>query len=288
MTTTINIPRPDTRARTGVCGVPDGAAPHLSIIVPAYNEEKRLPRSLERLERYVARLDRAVEVVVVENGSTDGTGDVVRDFQRRMPYLRLLHEASPGKGGAVRRGMLAATGRYLMFCDADFSMPVEEIDRFLAVLDTGAPIVIASRELPASRRHDEPARRHVMGRVYNRIVRALVVGGIDDTQCGFKAFQRPVGRDLFGLQRTRGWAFDAEILYLAQRRGYAVHQVPIDWYYDGDSRVQHLSDSLAMLGETLRIRAYAALRLYRRRRPATVPAAEPMTGARESGLPGLV
>ena len=104
-----------------------------------------------------------------------------------------------------------------------------------------------------------------MGRVYNRVVRALVVGGIADTQCGFKAFQRPVARDLFGLQRTGGWAFDAEILYLARRRGYAVHQVPIDWYYDDDSRVQHLSDSLAMFGETLRIRAYAALRLYRRR-----------------------
>ncbi len=241
--------------------------PGLSIIVPAYNEEMRLPRCLEHLAGYIAGLDRAIDVIVVENGSTDGTANVVRSYQRTMPYLRLVQVAGRGKGWAVRAGMLAGTGDYLMFCDADFSMPVNDIDRFLAVLDDGAPIVIASRELPSSRRYDEPARRHAMGRLYNRVVQALVIDGIDDTQCGFKAFQRPVARDLFGLQRTPGWAFDAEILYLARRRGYAVSQLPIDWYYDGDSRVRQMSASLSMIGETLRIRAYAALHLYGRQRP---------------------
>jgi len=238
--------------------------PRLSIVIPAYNEERRLPGSLSRLDDYLKGLDREVEVIVVENGSTDRTAAVVEECRRRMPYLRLLHVATPGKGWAVRAGMLAATGDHLMFCDADFSMPVEEIGKFTALLDEGTPIVIASREAASAERHDEPSRRHVMGRAFNRAVQLLVVSGIDDTQCGFKAFQRPVGRDIFNRQRIRGWAFDVELLYLARRRGYRVQQLAIDWYYDGDSRVRGVPDSLSMLGELLRIRLYALLGLYRR------------------------
>jgi glycosyltransferase involved in cell wall biosynthesis len=241
--------------------------PRLSIIMPAYNEERRLPGSLARLEAFLREIDREAEVIVVENGSTDRTAALVEEFQQRLPWLRLLRVATPGKGWAVRAGMLAATGDHLMFCDVDFSMPVEEIGKFTALLDAGAPIVIASRELATSERHHEPARRHVMGRVFNRLVQLLVVGGIDDTQCGFKAFQRPVGRDLFNLQRTRGWGFDVEILYLARRRGYRVQQLAIDWYYDADSRVRGMRDSLDMVGEILRIRLYDLLGLYRRPRP---------------------
>lgn len=241
--------------------------PCLSIIMPAYNEERRLPASLARLERYLATLDREVEVIVVENGSADGTAALVEEYRMRLPWLRLLRVATPGKGWAVRTGMLAAKGDHLMFCDVDFSMPVEEIGKFTGLLDAGAPIVIASREMATSERHHEPARRHVMGRVFNRLVQLLVVSGIDDTQCGFKAFQRPVGRDLYNMQRTRGWGFDVEILYLARRRGYRVQQLAIDWYYDADSRVRGMRDSLDMLGEVLRIRFYDLLGLYRRRRP---------------------
>lgn len=241
--------------------------PRLSLIIPAYNEERRLPGSLARLDAYLATLDREVEVIVVENGSSDRTAEVVEEHRARLPYLRLLHVETPGKGWAVRTGMLAASGDHLMFCDVDFSMPIEELGKFLALLDTGAPIVIASREMATSRRHDEPARRHVMGRVFNRLVQLLVVRGIDDTQCGFKAFQRPVGRDLFSLQRTKGWGFDVELLFLARRRGYRVQQLAIDWYYDADSRVQGMRDSLAMIGEVARIRLNALLGLYRRRLP---------------------
>ncbi len=238
--------------------------PRLSVVIPAYNEERRLRASLARLDGYIMGLDREVEVLVVENGSTDRTADVVEECRARMPYLRLLRVATPGKGWAVRAGMLAATGDHLMFCDADFSMPVEEIGKFTALLDAGTPIVIASREAASAARHDEPSRRHIMGRVFNRVVQFIVVRGIDDTQCGFKAFQRPVGRDLFGRQRIRGWAFDVELLYLARRRGYRVQQLAIDWYYDADSRVRGMPDSLAMVGEVLRIRLYALLGLYRR------------------------
>ncbi|HTD76198.1 MAG TPA: glycosyltransferase family 2 protein, partial [Chloroflexota bacterium] len=137
--------------------------------MPAYNEERRLPASLARLDRYVRGLDREVEVIVVENGSGDGTAAVVEECCQRMPYLRLLRVAAAGKGLAVRTGMLAARGDHLMFCDVDFSMPMEEIGKFLALLDAGAPIVIASRELATSQRYHEPVRRHVMGRIFNRV-----------------------------------------------------------------------------------------------------------------------
>ncbi len=239
--------------------------PRLSIVIPAYNEERRLPGSLTRLAEYIAHADRAIEVIVAENGSTDNTAGVVDEFSRRMPFLRLLRVPKPGKGGAVRAGVLAATGDYVMFCDVDFSMPIGEIDKFLGLLDAGAPVVIASRELATSERHDEPARRHIMGRVFNRVVQVLVVGGIDDTQCGFKAFQRDVGRELFGVQRIDGWGFDVEILFLAHQRGYRVQQLAIDWYYDPDSRVRNTFDSLSMVGDVLRIRLYALLGAYRRR-----------------------
>lgn len=239
--------------------------PRLSIVIPAYNEERRLPGSLWRLDAFVRALDREVEVIVVENGSVDRTAAAVEECQAHMPYLRLLRVATPGKGWAVRTGMLAATGDHLMFCDVDFSMPVAELAKFIGLLDTGAPIVIASREMASAKRHGEPVRRHIMGRVFNRAVQLFVVHGIDDTQCGFKAFQRPVGRDLFSLQRIKGWGFDVEILYMARRRGYRVQQLAIDWYYDPDSRVRGMSDSLAMAGEILRVRLYALLGLYRQR-----------------------
>jgi dolichyl-phosphate beta-glucosyltransferase len=241
--------------------------PRLSIIIPAYNEERRLPANLKRLDEYVRAADREIEVLVVENGSTDRTADVVTEHVQHMPYLRLLRVAKPGKGGAVRAGMLAARGDHLMFCDADFSMPIGEIDKFTALLDVGVPIVIASREMATSERHNEPAARHVMGRFFNRLVQILVVHGMDDTQCGFKAFQRPVARDLFSLQRILGWGFDVEILYLARRRGYRVQQLAIDWYYDADSRVRRLSTTLSMVGEVVRIRLYDLIGAYRRRRP---------------------
>jgi len=258
------------------------ARPRLSVIIPAYNEERRLQRTLPRLDRYLRTLDREAEVIVVENGSTDRTAAVVEECGRRMPSLRLLRVPAAGKGWAVRAGMLAATGEYLMFCDADFSMPVEGIARFTALLDGGAPIVIASRETDGAGRHGEPPRRHLMGRVFNRAVQALIVPGIEDTQCGFKAFRRVVARDLFSLQRTRGWAFDVELLYLARRRGYPVRQVGIDWYYDADSRVRGLPDSLGMMGELLRIRLNGLSGLYRRRRP---PVDRARPGAWADGSP---
>jgi dolichyl-phosphate beta-glucosyltransferase len=151
-------------------------------------------------------------------------------------------------------------------------MPVEQLDRFIAVLDEGYDIAVGSRELPESRRYDEPARRHVMGRVFNLLVRALAVPGLDDTQCGFKGFRRPVARDLFARQRLDGFSFDAEVLFLARRRGYRFKEVPIDWYFDADSRVRAVSDTIHMTLDLLRIRFYQLRGGYRRPAQATLAA----------------
>lgn len=237
--------------------------PGLSIVIPAYNEEHRLPRTLAELRRYRDGYGGPMEIVVVDDGSADGTAALVQREAETFPGLRVLARRHAGKGAAVRAGMLAARLPYCMLCDADLSMPVDQLDRFVAVLDEGYAIAVGSRELPDSRRYDEPARRHVMGRVFNRLVRLLAVRGLDDTQCGFKGFRRPVARDLFAHQRLDGFSFDAEVLFLARRRGYRFKEVPIDWYFDADSRVRAVSDTFGMTLDLLRIRYYQLRGGYR-------------------------
>lgn len=166
----------------------------ISVIIPAYNEAQRLPRSLVALDTFLRTLDRPMEVLVVDNGSTDGTAPAVEAYAAMMPYLRVLSIVTRGKGIAARTGILAAQHDYLLLCDADFSMPPEGLAAFIDELDCGAPIVIGSREGAHALRVDEPALRHFMGRVFNRVVQLLAVGGLQDTQCGFKGFRRDVAR----------------------------------------------------------------------------------------------
>ncbi|NDJ53174.1 MAG: glycosyltransferase family 2 protein [Chloroflexi bacterium] len=229
-------------------------APLLSIIIPAYNEEARLAHSLEDVARYVADHHESIEVIVVNNNSTDQTAHIAEEFASELPYMRVLHEPRQGKGAAVRTGMLAGRGDYLIFCDADFSMPVEEVDKFIRPELNGYDIAIGSRELANSVRIDEPEYRHLMGRVFNFIVRVLAVPGIQDTQCGFKAFRRDVVQQLFPMQTIDGWGFDVEILYLGRKHGYHIHEVPITWYYKEQSRVHPIRDSFNMLMEVLKVR----------------------------------
>ena len=239
----------------------------LSIVIPAFNEERRLPRTLDELARYRTGFGAPLEIIVVDDGSADGTAALVERRAAEMPDLRLIRRPHRGKGAAIRAGMLAARHERAMLCDADFSMPVEQIDRFVAVLDSGFAIAVGSRELPESRRYDEPARRHVMGRVFNLLVRLVVVprlNDINDTQCGFKAFTREAARDLFLRQRIDGFSFDAEVLFLARRRGHRLKEVAIDWYFDADSRVRAVTDTLAMSLDLLRIRYYSLRGAYRR------------------------
>ncbi len=236
--------------------------PFLSIIIPAYNEEDRLADSLNRILAFLASQPHSSEILVVENGSTDRTAEVAEAFARQHPTLRVLREQARGKGLAVRRGILAATGEYRFICDVDLSMPIEYITRFLPPLLPDAAIAIASREAPGAARYGEPAYRHWIGRGFNLLVRLLAVPGLQDTQCGFKCFRADAADELFRLQVLDGWTFDVEVLFLARRKGYQIAEVPIPWTHASGSRVHLVRDSLAMLTDLVRIRWYAARGRY--------------------------
>lgn len=235
--------------------------PFLTIIIPAYNEEKRLPPTLVRIADFLRHQPYSSEVLVVENGSTDETSVVVEAFIEQHvraddPFdIRLLH-SEKGKGNAVKHGVMMGCGDYLLVTDTDLSVPIEETTRFLPpLLDLSRQgIAIASREVPGSVRHHEPGYRHLMGRVFNWLVRRLAVPGIHDTQCGFKCFGRDAAHLIFPLQRIDGWGFDVELLYIAQRHGLPIVEVPINWYYRDDSRVRPVLDTVTMVLELMKIR----------------------------------
>jgi dolichyl-phosphate beta-glucosyltransferase len=234
----------------------------LSIIIPAHNEENRLPDSLAKIFAFLERQTYQSEVLVIENGSSDGTARVVQAMTSTYSSLRLLREPLRGKGLAARRGMLEATGAYRFICDADLSMPIEEVNRFLPPILGEADIAIASREAPGAIRYGEPFHRHWFGRVFNLLVRLLAVPGFHDTQCGFKCLRAEVADDLFRVQRLDGWTFDVELLFIALKRGYHVVEVPIPWYYNPGSRVSLIRDSLAMLNDLFVIRRNWRAGLY--------------------------
>jgi glycosyltransferase involved in cell wall biosynthesis len=201
------------------------------------------------------------EVLVVENASRDQTLQVAQEFSARYPLVRAIHEDQPGKGRAVQKGMLAATGSYRFFADADFSMPVDEITRFLPPA-VDAPIVIASREAPGAVRYDEPSYRHITGRVFNSLIRLLVLHDLDDTQCGFKMFRAEAVDELFPRQTLMGWSFDVELLYIARRRGYPVIELGVPWYFNPESKVNVLRDSWRMFTDLLAIRRNGRMGVY--------------------------
>ncbi len=228
--------------------------PFLSIVVPAYNEERRLPTTVPQIAAFLEAQTYPGEVLVVDDGSVDSTAQVVEQIAAQQPRITLIRNAHRGKGYAVKTGMLAAQGDYLFLCDADLSMPVEEVARFLPPALQGYDVAIGSREVAGARRYDEPSHRHLMGRVYNLVVRLLAVRGFQDTQAGFKCFRRDVARDLFPYQTMDGFGFDVEILFIAQKRGYRVVEVPIDWYHMTNSRVSPVGDSVRMFREILQVR----------------------------------
>lgn len=189
----------------------------------------------------------------MSNGSTDETDRVTRTAQESMPQLRLVSIPERGKGIAAKTGALASRGAVVFLCDADLSMPAEQLDRFLERMPA-VDVVAGSREAPGSQRYGEPWHRHLMGRLFNRLVQIVAVPGINDTQCGFKAFSRAAADDLFARQTVSGFGFDVELLYLARKFGYSVEELPIDWYFDSDTRVRPGIDSLDMFREVLLVR----------------------------------
>ena len=226
----------------------------LSIIIPAHNEEKRLPETLRAIDSFVRAQPYAVEVLVVENGSVDKTAHVVRAYGVEHVHVRLLQEPGRGKGMAVRRGMLAAHGEFRFMCDADLSMPIEQVARFLPPQLTDFDVAIGSREMVGAARFHEPAFTHVRGRVFSNLVKLFALPDFEDTQCGFKCFRAEAAVDLFSAQRMDGMSFDVEVLYIARKRGYSIVEVPVDWYFHRETRVRVLRDSFSMLSDILALR----------------------------------
>ena len=229
----------------------------LSLVIPAHNEEKRLPRTLEQVFAFLSTQSYPAEVLVIENGSEDRTLELAQQAAESHPQLRVIRLEGRGKGLAVQKGMLEAAGEYRFFCDADLSMPIEEIDKFLPPALDGFDLAIASREAPGAVRYGEPAYRHWGGRAINLAIRMLILPGMQDTQCGFKCFRAEAAERLFRLQTLPGLSVDIELLFLARRAGLKILEVPIHWYYDPDSKVKAVRDGLDMIADILRIRLNA-------------------------------
>ncbi len=229
--------------------------PLLSIVIPAFNEVDRLEPTLCRVIEYCRAEQPACEILVVDDGSTDGTAALANRICREAPELRVIElGANRGKGAAVRAGMRAAAGRRVLFSDADLATPIEELAKLERALDGGHDIAIASRAAPgADIRVRQHPLRELMGRSFNLMVRALAVGDIRDTQCGFKLFTREAAHDLFARAAVDGFAFDVEILWLARGR-YRIAEVPVVWRHVEESKVSPGSDAARMFLDLLRIR----------------------------------
>ena len=231
--------------------------PLLSIIIPAHNEENRLPRSLEQVFAFLARQSYEAEVLVVENGSSDRTLEIAQGYAEKHKNLRVLREAGTGKGLAVRRGMLEARGEYRFMCDADLSMPIEEVNKYLPPARSDFDVAIGSREVPGAVRYNEPFYRHTGGRLINFAIRVLMLPGLQDTQCGFKCFRAAAAERLFHYQTLDGWSFDIEILFVAYRLGYRIIEIPVNWYYRPESKINAVRDALRMISDIFLIRTNA-------------------------------
>jgi glycosyltransferase involved in cell wall biosynthesis len=236
--------------------------PFLSIIIPAYNEEKRLPATLTQVVQFLGMQTYLAEVLVIENGSQDRTLQIAQKFARDHPQVQVIKETERGKGRAVRRGMLAARGEYRFMADADLSMPITETSRFLPPHLVDFDVAIASRESVGSIRYNEPLYRHLGGRAINLVIRTLALPGLNDTQCGFKCFHRSAADDLFRNLTLTGWSFDIEVLYIARQRKYRIVEVPIPWYFYPESKLDVVQDALRMILDIMAIRGNARRGLY--------------------------
>ena len=227
----------------------------LSIVIPAYNEEERILPTLEKIYSYLSDQEFSYEVIVVDDGSTDNTEEIVRNFKTENRPLFLTNGTNRGKGFTVKSGMLASKGDYVFFTDADLSTPVEEISKCLPYLSGENDIVIGSRSLPESDvRIHQPWYREKMGRVFNLIVTSLLIGGIVDTQCGFKGFKAKVIKPVFSRSVISGFSFDVEILYIANKQNLTIKEVPVRWENSALSKVSPIKDSIKMFIDLLGIR----------------------------------
>ena len=229
---------------------------HLSIVIPAYNEESRIGKSLEKIIAYFKKNPCDYELVIVDDGSEDRTLEIVETYRDQAVNLTILNnEENRGKGYTVRKGMLSARGRYILFSDTDLSTPIQEVEKFFKALHEGFDVVIGSRALPASEvAVHQKWYRETGGRLFNKVVQILTLPGIRDTQCGFKCFTREAAQKVFSRQKLPGWSFDVEILFIARRLGFSIKEVPVAWSNSFDSKVSFLKDGFGMVTDLIKIR----------------------------------
>lgn len=243
-----------------------------SIVIPAYNESARLRATLDRVLDHMQQLGWDAEVLVVNDGSTDDTAQIVQNYAALNPAVRLLENpGNRGKGFSVRNGMLHASGEVILFSDADLSSPIEEADKLFAALGAGADVAMGSRwlrtELQTQR---QPLHRQLFGRIFNLALRTILGLQYRDTQCGFKAFTRSAAHRIFPLQHIERWGFDPEILFLAHKFGLKVEEVPVKWAHRDGTRLNPLRDGIRMFGEMLKIRWYSLTGKYNPGSPSAV------------------
>src|SRR5215469_16036834 len=231
--------------------------PQLSIVIPAYNEGGRIEDALKSVTSCIAEQGWNAEVLVVDDGSTDQTAQIVQRWMEHYSYLKLIQNpGNRGKGYSVRNGLLQAAGEIVMFTDADLSAPMEEAERLFAAIADGADVAIGSRWLDRTRQTiHQPLYRQFFGRCFNWITRRVMGLPFKDTQCGFKAFKRDAAQVIFRLQTIERWGFDPEILFIARKLKYTVQEVPVTWGHDERSRISYLKDGMKMLEDMARIRA---------------------------------
>ena len=240
--------------------------PRYSIVIPAFNESKRIPATLQAVTDCIRARGWSAEVIVVDDGSRDSTADVVRAFAAQVPEVQLIQNpGNRGKGYSVRNGLLRAVGEIVMFTDADLSAPIEEAEGLFAAIEAGADIAIGSRWLERTRQTiRQPLYRQFFGRCFNAVTRTVMGLSFADTQCGFKAFTRAAAQTVFQLQTIDRWGFDPEILFIALKRGFRVDEVPVSWAHDERSRMSYLKDGLRMLEDIAIVRWNALLGRYGR------------------------
>jgi glycosyltransferase involved in cell wall biosynthesis len=231
------------------------ADPELSVVIPAYNEAAVICQTVQEVAAYLTALPMTHEIIVADDGSTDGTGPRVQELAASLPGVRVVSGPHRGKGAAVRRGILDARGGYVLFMDADHSTRISEWAKCVPWLGDGYDVVIGSRKMAgATVLVRQPPLREAMGQAFTRLSNVLLPMRVTDVTCGFKCFQAPAARRIFHLQRMEGWGFDAEILFIARRLGLRIREVPVVWVNDAGTKVRLLTDAARSLTELLTIR----------------------------------
>jgi len=243
-----------------------------SLVIPAYNESSRIRPTLDKVLHYIAEQNWTAEVVIVDDGSGDDTPDIVREYARSHPLVRLVQNpGNRGKGYSVRNGMMHAGGDICLFSDADLSSPISEAEKLFAAIAGGADIAIGSRWLRAELQTErQPLYRQLFGRIFNFLLRLVLGLHFKDTQCGFKAFKREAAQRIFPLQKIERWGFDPEILFLGRRMGFKTVEVPVTWAHSEGTRLHPFRDGFRMFGDVMQIRWNALTGVYNR---PPVPAA---------------